>query len=94
VDKIIVTAVTSDEDNIRVRMFAILREALGQKEIIITLPKGSTVDVLKQKMLNEYPSLLSFDGQFIISVNHKAVSGDTIVVTKDEIAALPPVSGG
>jgi molybdopterin converting factor small subunit len=94
VDKIIVTAVTSNEDNIRVRMFAILKEATGKNDIIIMLPKGGTVDMLKRKMLEEYPCLLSFDGQFMISVNHKAVSGNTIVTTEDEIAALPPVSGG
>jgi molybdopterin converting factor small subunit len=27
-------------------------------------------------------------------VNHEAASGDTVVSTKDVIAALPPVSGG
>ena len=88
------TAVTTDENNIRVKLFAILKEAAGKKDIIIILPKGGTVDMLKRKMLEEYPCLLSFDGQFIISVNYKAVSGNTIVTTKDEIAVLPPVSGG
>jgi molybdopterin converting factor subunit 1 len=94
VDKINVKTVTSDDDKIRVRMFAILREAVGKKEIIITLPRGSTVRIMKKRLLQEHPSLISFNSQFIISVNHKAVSEDTIISTKDVIAVLPPVSGG
>jgi len=97
VDKInvinVITAI-SDDQKIIVRMFAILREAVGKNEVVITLPRGSTVKTLKNKILQEHPSLNSFNGQFIISVNHEAVSGDTVVSTKDVIAALPPVSGG
>jgi molybdopterin converting factor subunit 1 len=94
VDKINVTAVTSDDDKIKVRMYAILREAVGKKEIIITLARGSTVKTLKKKILQEHPSLISFNSQFIISVNHKVVMEDTIISPKDVIAVLPPVSGG
>ena len=88
------TAVASDGDKIKVRMFAILREAVGNKEIMITLPKGSTIKTLKKKILQEHPSLISFSSQFIISVNLKVVMGDTIISPKDVIAVLPPVSGG
>lgn len=85
---------SSVDDKIIVRLFAILREAVGKKEIVITLPRGSTVKTLKNKILHEHPSLNSFNSQFIISVNHEAVPGDTVVSIKDVIAALPPVSGG
>jgi molybdopterin converting factor subunit 1 len=94
VDKINVITTSSVDDKIIVRLFAILREAVGKKEIVITLPRGSTVKTLKNKILHEHPSLNSFNSQFIISVNHEAVPGDTVVSIKDVIAALPPVSGG
>jgi molybdopterin converting factor subunit 1 len=88
------TAVVSDDDKIKVRLFAVLKEAVGKKEIIIAVPSGATVKMLKNKILQEYPSLISFSNKFIISVNLKVATGDTIITPRDEISILPPVSGG
>jgi len=83
-----------DNDKIRVRLFAILREKVGEREITITVPTGITVNHLNNEILNKYPQLKSFSNKFIISVNCKVTTGNTIITSKDEIALLPPVSGG
>ena len=83
-----------DNDKIKVRLFAILREMVGEREITITVPAGITVNHLNNEILNKYPQLKSFSNKFIISVNCKVTTGDTIITSKDEIALLPPVSGG
>lgn len=88
------TAVVSDDDKIKVKLFAVLKEAVGKKEIIIAVPTGATVKMLKNKILQEYPSLDSYSNKFILSVNLKVATGDTIITPRDEIAILPPVSGG
>jgi molybdopterin converting factor subunit 1 len=88
------TGVVSDDDKIKVRLFAVLKEAVGKKEIIIAVPSGVTLKMLKNKILQEYPALNSFSNKFILSVNLKVATDDTIITPSDEIAILPPVSGG
>ena len=84
----------SDNDKIKVRLFAILREVVGEREITITVPSGVTVSYLNNEILKKYPQLNSFSNKFVTSVNCKVTTGDTIITSKDEVALLPPVSGG
>lgn len=83
-----------DNYKIKVKLFAILRERVGESEITITVPTGITVNYLNSEILKKYPQLKSFSNKFVTSVNCKVTTGDTIISSKDEIALLPPVSGG
>lgn len=83
-----------DNDKIKVKLFAILRERVGESEITITVPTGITVNYLNSEILKKYPQLKSFNNKFVTSVNWKVTTGNTIISSKDEIALLPPVSGG
>ena len=83
-----------DNDKIKVKLFAILRERVGESEITITVPTGITVNYLNSEILKKYPQLKSFNNKFVTSVNWKVTTGDTIISSKDEIALLPAVSGG
>ena len=80
--------------NLKVRLFAILRDVVGEREITITVPSGVTVSYLNNEILKKYPQLRSFSNKFVTSVNCKVTNGDTIISSSDEIALLPPVSGG
>jgi molybdopterin converting factor subunit 1 len=94
VDKLKLNLDIQDNDKIRVKLFAILRERVGESEITITVPTGITVNYLNSEILKKYPQLKSFNNKFVTSVNWKVTTGDTIISSKDEIALLPPVSGG
>ena len=83
-----------NNDKIKVKLFAILRERVGESEITISVPMGITVDYLNSEILKKYPQLKSFNNKFVTSVNWKVTTGSTIISSKDEIALLPPVSGG
>ncbi len=80
--------------NLKVRLFAILKDVVGEREITITVPSGVTVGYLNNEILRKYPQLRSFSNKFVTSVNYKVTNGDTIITSNDEIALLPPVSGG
>jgi molybdopterin converting factor subunit 1 len=84
----------SENDKIKVRLFAVLREVVGEREITITVPSGITVSYLNNVILMKYPQLKSFSNKFVTSVNCKVTTGDTVITSSDEIALLPPVSGG
>lgn len=81
-------------DKIKVKLFAILRERVGESEITITVPSGITVNHLNSEILKKYPQLKSFSNKFVTSVNCKVTTRDTVITSKDEVALLPPVSGG
>lgn len=83
-----------DNEKIKVKLFAILRERVGESEITITVPSGITVNDLNSEILKKYPQLKSFSNKFVTSVNCKVTTGDTVITSKDEVALLPPVSGG
>ena len=94
VDKLKLKLDIQDNDKIKVKLFAILRERVGESEITVTVPTGITVNYLNSEILKKYPQLKSFNNKFVTSVNWKVTTGDTIISSKDEIALLPPVSGG
>ena len=83
-----------DNEKIKVKLFAILRERVGESEITITVPSGITVNHLNSEILRKYPQLKSFGNKFVTSINCKVTTGDTVITSRDEIALLPPVSGG
>lgn len=88
------TSDIQDNDKIKVKLFAILRERVGESEITITVPSGITVNHLNSEILKKYPQLISFSNKFVTSVNYKVTTGDTVITSRDEIALLPPISGG
>jgi molybdopterin converting factor subunit 1 len=94
VDKLELRSDIPDNNKIKVRLFADLRELVGEREITITVPTGVTVSYLNNEILKRYPQLKSFSNKFVTSVNCKVTTGDTIISSSDEIALLPPVSGG
>ena len=86
---------SNDEDpkEITVKLFAISKELIGKSESLL-LPNGITIGMLRAKILEIHPSLNSLNNQFVLAVNHKIVTEDTIINACDEVALLPPVSGG
>lgn len=89
--------ITSDDkenDLIKVKLFGISTEIVGKSEMTLLVPVGTTVGILKKKITKMYPSLDVVNVPFVFAVNHRVVSEDFPVTHLDEIAILPPVSGG
>ena len=80
--------------SVRVKLFASSREIIGKNEIILRLKNRTTVGDLRRMILEMYPALSSKKIPFVIAVNHKVIDDSTIVGHLDEVAILPPVSGG
>lgn len=79
--------------HLSVRLFASAREAVGASAISLDLPSGATVASLVEELRSSYP-LLSSLPELVISVNFEYASGDTRLQERDEVALIPPVSGG
>lgn len=71
-------------------LFGILEEATGQK--IIKTSYFNSSDKLIRSLKDNIPSLNEYS--FQVSVNQEIITEDTALTEQDEIALLPPFSGG
>ena len=83
-----------EEIRVKVRFFAGPREVLGTGEMEMTLPAGSTVGEMVQRLQEEYPVLRAYTRFLNVAVNRTYVGMKTELHDGDEVACLPPVGGG
>lgn len=76
----------------RIKAFGITKDLLGGRETFIEI-KGETVAELRAALNERYPQLLGLRSLFI-AVNNDYADEDILLNPSDEIALIPPVSGG
>lgn len=79
--------------NIRVLYFAQIREATKIKREILELSQNATLEDLIKLIHVRYPEVRNVKN-FKISVNYQFVKPDANLGNEDEVAFLPPISGG
>lgn len=87
---------TSDEDRIlNIKLFGILRENLKSNNLIIPIYDNSiSLKELKKYLKESYPSLYINEINFVFAVNKVICNENVNVTSSDEIAIIPPISGG
>jgi len=80
------------EIRVHVRLFASYREAAGTNRLEAPLPVGARVRDLLDVLAPRLPAVKRAPG--MVAVNHTYVSPDTLLTDGDEVALIPPVSGG
>ncbi|MFQ5850645.1 MAG: molybdopterin converting factor subunit 1 [Candidatus Binatia bacterium] len=79
---------------VKVKIFAALRERVGASEITKELGEGSTVRDLWEAVQRDYPKLAPVGMRLLYAVNQDYVEADHVLEDGDEVAFVPPVSGG
>lgn len=79
---------------VSVLLFGALREATGAKELTLELPAGATVADLGELLSRELPGFDALRVRARTSVNQRIVAAGETLAEGDEVAWLPPVSGG
>lgn len=74
--------------------FAVLRERLGREEESLELAEGLTVAHLLGQLAQRHEALAPLLPSLSVAVNQKVVPAATLLANGDEVALLPPVSGG
>jgi molybdopterin converting factor subunit 1 len=77
---------------VHVRLFASYREAAGTNRLDTPLPSGARVRDLLDLLASDLPALNRAPG--LVAVNHAYVDRDAQLSDGDEVALIPPVSGG
>ena len=79
---------------VRVQWFAQLRDWLGEPEGNLTIPAGTTVQALIRRLEDAHPKAAPLLRISRVAVNYEFVSPETILEDAQELAVIPPVSGG
>jgi len=79
---------------VTVRLFALARERAGRSQVVLDLPEPATVADLRRVLAASYPELAPLVPSLLIAVESEYAPDDRSVTAGDEVAAIPPVSGG
>ena len=79
---------------ITARLFAVLREKAGTSRVSLDLFQGATVADAIRELNQRYPLLVNGDLPIMFAVNSEYVQESHPLQDGDEMALIPPVSGG
>ena len=79
---------------VRVLFFGAARDAVGQAEIMFALNHPTNVASAFDQVLEAFPALRRFGRSLLFAVNEEYARPEREVLAGDELAVLPPVSGG
>jgi len=82
------------KQSLSIKLFASLRQSMRSDVIKIDVDNEITVSQMKKIVFESYPNLKKLNVPFLVAVNHKFAKDSVVISTKDEVALIPPVSGG
>lgn len=77
-----------------VLLFGALKDLLARESETVELPERATVELLLNSFMRNTPQIQAFAGSLAIAVNREYASASHVLCEGDEVALLPPVSGG
>jgi len=79
---------------LRVLYFGIVRERLGIREEALELEEGASVKEMLETLASRHPSFAAGVRSVRVARNEEYVDSTTMLSDNDEVAIIPPVSGG
>ena len=79
---------------VRVKLFASYKEKAGMSDLEISLTDGATVLDAARELLRLHPAISGDSSRLMIAVNEEYQEHDYPLNENDEVAFIPPVSGG
>jgi molybdopterin synthase catalytic subunit len=79
---------------IKVLFFAVTRDLTGLQQDLAEFPEGANLDALWGRYTARFPRLNDLSGALVLAVNQEVADRARALKDGDEVAFLPPVSGG
>lgn len=79
---------------VHVLLFAAAKAAIGQATVAVELPAAPRVADIRAELQRRFPALQPLLARSWIAVNQQVAAVDYPVAASDEVAWIPPVSGG
>lgn len=77
-----------------VRLFAGLHQMVGARQVALDVPPGATALDLRERFGDAYPATRAFLATLVCAVGEEYVPNDYVLREGDDVALIPPVSGG
>jgi sulfur-carrier protein len=85
---------TAPTIRVRVLFFGRLKEIVGRSEDSVDLAPGAQIEALFARYGAHHPELANYRSSLVASRNQEFAAWTTPLTSGDEVAFLPPVSGG
>jgi sulfur-carrier protein len=82
------------EITITIKLFAVYQEAFDAPEISYQFPPNTPVKAVLDRLTLDRPQLARWHDITRFGINLEFVDPDTIMLDRDEVVLIPPVSGG
>lgn len=79
---------------ITVHLFAAARDQAGTDRADLPWQDGLTVNALRESLARQIPALATLLPRCLVAVNHEFADDGKLLQATDEVAIIPPVSGG
>jgi molybdopterin converting factor subunit 1 len=89
-----VVSLSAQTARVKVLFFGRLKEIVGHAEDSVELPDGAPIEALFLQYGVKHPELARFRASLVASRNQEFAAWNTPLHSGDEVAFLPPVSGG
>lgn len=77
---------------VKLKVFGAARDIMGGREVELDV-NSTTVGALRTELLQQFPALGDLKS-LLIAINQKYANDESLINETDEIAVIPPVSGG
>lgn len=79
---------------IKILYFAAIREKVGKGSEELEATEGETLNDIMGKLKSRYPIIADMNESLLVAVNREYSKRETVLKNGDEVALIPPVSGG
>lgn len=80
--------------SVQIRLFASALDAVGEPSLRVDIAEGETVATILDRLGAAFPTLGALRASLLIAINYEYVAANTPLLGGEEIALIPPVSGG
>jgi sulfur-carrier protein len=82
------------EITVIIKLFAVYQEAFGMAEISYQFPPNTPVKAVLDRLTLDRPQLAQWHDVTRFGINLEFVDPETMMLDRDEVVLIPPVSGG
>jgi len=79
---------------LKIKLFAVLKDRIGESSITLDLPQGLNAGELKNSIKDQYPAVGNVINLARVAVNEEFVADEDPINEEDIVALIPPSSGG
>jgi molybdopterin converting factor subunit 1 len=79
---------------VKILLFAAARQRIGANAIELEIALPTSISSLRSEVAKQYPELASLLASSRIAANQKFMDEDAVLDGSEEVAIIPPVSGG